>query len=158
ARGTTIRRDPKTGEPVDAVTPLVRATGAEVGLRTVAARHLQSSLTLWTLSLDSELIFVGDAGTTEASRPSHRHGVEWANYYAPLRWLIFDGDLSWSSSRFTDFDPASDRIPGSVVTVVSAGATVDSVRNIFGSLRLRYFGPRPLVEDNSVRSAPTSLV
>jgi outer membrane receptor protein involved in Fe transport len=158
ARGTTITRDPRTGEPVDAVTPLVRAKGAEVGLRTVAARHLQTSVTLWTLSLDSELIFVGDAGTTEASRPSHRYGVEWANYYAPRPWLILDGDLSWSNSHFTDFDPAGNHIPGSVVTVVSAGATVDSVRRIFGSIRLRYFGPRPLIEDNSVQSLATSLV
>jgi outer membrane receptor protein involved in Fe transport len=28
---------------------------------------------------------------------------------------------------------------------------------MFGSLRWRYFGPRTLIEDNSVRSAPTSL-
>jgi outer membrane receptor protein involved in Fe transport len=41
---------------------------------------------------------------------------------------------------------------------VSAGATVDSVRNVFGSIRWRYFGPRALVEDDSVRSKATSLV
>jgi len=28
---------------------------------------------------------------------------------------------------------------------------------VFGSLRLRYFGPRPLIEDDSVRSRATSL-
>ena len=42
ARGTTITRDPATGEPVDPVTPLVRAKGAEVGIRTVAIPHLQT--------------------------------------------------------------------------------------------------------------------
>jgi len=36
--------------------------------------------------------------------------------------------------------------------------TLDSVRNIFGSARLRYFGPRALIEDNSVASKRTSLV
>jgi len=142
----------------DRVTPLVRAKGAEVGIRSVALRGLQSSVSVWSLSLDSELLFVGDAGTTEPSRPSHRYGVEWANYYHPRPWLIFDGDLSLSRSHFTDPDPAGDRIPGSVESVVSLGATVASLRNVFGSVRLRYFGPRPLIEDDSVRSKATSLV
>jgi len=158
ARGTTITRDPVSGDPMSPVTPLVRASGAEVGVRTVAARHLQSSLTLWSLSLDSELIFVGDAGTTEAGRPSHRWGFELANYYSPRPWLIVDGDLSWASATFPDADPAGHHIPGAVQTVVSAGVTLDSLRNIFGSARLRYFGPRPLVEDGSVMSQATSLV
>jgi hypothetical protein len=162
ARGTTIRRDPATGEAIDPVTPLVRARGAEVGVRTVAFQHLQSSLTFWSLSLDSELVFVGDAGTTEASRPSHRYGFEWANYYAPRPWLIFDGDVSWSHARFSALDPADagagDRIPGAAATVISGGVTVDSVKNVYGSIRLRYFGPRPLIEDASVRSKATSLI
>ena len=75
ARGTTITVDPVSGEPADRVTPLVRARGAEVGVRTVAIRALQPP-SGWTLGLDSELVFVGDAGTTEASRPSRRTGVE----------------------------------------------------------------------------------
>jgi len=158
ARGTTITRDPSTGEAVDPVTPLVRAKGAEVGVRTVAAPHLQTSVTLWTLSLASELVFSGDAGTTEPSRPSHRYGIEIANYYTPRPWMILDGDIAWSSAHFTDVDPVGDFIPGSVATVVSAGVTVDSLRNVFGSVRLRYFGPRPLIEDNSVQSKATSLV
>ena len=119
---------------------------------------MQTTFTVWTLSLASELVFAGDAGTNEASRPSHRYGIEFANYYSPRRWLIFDGDVSWSSAHFTDFDPVGDYIPGSVETVVSAGVTVDSLRNFIASARLRYFGPRPLIEDNSVRSSATSLV
>ena len=142
---------------MDRVTPLVRARGAEVGVRTVALPHLQSTLTLWTLHLDSELVFSGDEGTTEPSRPSERHGVEWANYYRPLRWLVFDGDLSWSRARFTTFDPAGPYVPEAIGTVVSAGATVDTLHRVFGSVRWRYFGPRPLVEDDSVRSKATSL-
>jgi len=157
ARGTTIARDPSTGEAVDPVTPLVRAKGAEIGVRTVMAPHLQTTLTLWTLSLASELVFAGDAGTTAASRPSHRYGVELANYCAPRPWLILDGDVSWSGAHFTDVDPIGDLIPGSVETVISAGATLDSLHNVIGSVRLRYFGPRPLSEDNSVRSKATSV-
>jgi outer membrane receptor protein involved in Fe transport len=158
ARGATITRDPVTGEPADRVTPLVRAKGSEFGVRTVAIPHLQSSLALWSLNLDSELIFVGDAGTTEAGRPSHRYGVEWANYYTPRPWLILDADVSWSHAHFTDDDPIGDHIPGSIEAAFSAGVTVDGLHNVFGSFRSRHFGPRPLVEDNSVRSKATSLV
>jgi outer membrane receptor protein involved in Fe transport len=158
ARGATITVDPLTGAPADRVTPLGRARGAEVGIRSVRIPRLQTSLTAWTLRLDSELIFIGDAGTTEAGRPSHRYGVEWANYYSPRNWLTFDLDLAVSSARFTDDDPAGVYVPGAVATVVAGGARVDSLRNIFGSVRWRYFGPRPLVEDNSIRSNATSLV
>jgi outer membrane receptor protein involved in Fe transport len=158
ARGATITRDPTTGGRAARVTPLVRAKGAEFGVRTVAVPHLQSSLALWTLHLDSELVFVGDAGTTEAGRPSHRYGLEFANYYTPRPWLTLDADLSWSRAHFTNADPVGDRIPGSIVSAVAAGVTVDSVHNVFASVRARYFGPRPLVEDNSIRSKATSLV
>src|SRR5262245_8924941 len=96
ARGATITRDPTTGEPAERVTPLVRARGSEFGVRTVAVPHLQSTLTLWTLNLDSELVFAGDAGTTEPGRPSERYGVEFANYYRPRPWLTVDADVSWS--------------------------------------------------------------
>jgi len=158
ARGATITVDPATGEPADRVTPLARARGAEVGVRSVRIPHLQSSVSLWTLSLDSELIFIGDAGTTEAGRPSHRYGVEWANYYAPRPWLTFDADVTVSRAHFTDADPAGELVPGAVATVVSGGVTLDSLRNLFGSVRWRYFGPRALLEDDSVRSQATSLV
>jgi len=157
ARTTTIARNSPAGDSAHPATPLVRAKGAEVGIRSVAARHLQTSLTVWTLSLASELVFAGDAGTTEPSRPSRRYGVEFANYYTPRPWLILDGDVSWSRARFTDFDSAGENIPGSVATVVSAGATVDGLSNMFGSVRLRYFGPRALTENGLVRSKVTSL-
>ena len=158
ARGATIVVDPVTGGPAERVTPLARATGAEVGLRTVRLRGLQSTVALWTLGLESELLFVGDAGTTAAGRPSRRYGIEWASYYTPKPWLILDGDLSVSRGRFTDSHPGGHRIPGAVETVATAGMTVDSLRHVFGSVRWRYFGPRPLLEDDSVRSASTGLV
>lgn len=157
ARGTTISRG-ADGSPADRVTPLVRAKGGEVGVRTVALRHLQSTLSVWMLRLDSELVFSGDGGTTEASRPSERRGVEWANYYSPVAGLVFDADVSWSRARFTDIDPSGNYVPEAVNRVVSAGATVDDFHGTFGSLRWRYFGPRPLIEDDSVHSTATSLV
>ncbi|MCM3879097.1 MAG: TonB-dependent receptor [Vicinamibacterales bacterium] len=157
ARGATITRDPGTGDPVDPSTPLVRARGAEVGFRTVRIPHVQTTVSVWGLAIESELLFVGDAGTTDAGRPSRRMGVEWATYASPRPWLSVDADVAISRARFTDEDEAGDYIPGSVESVVSAGLTAD-YRRMMGSLRLRYFGPRALVEDDSVRSEGTALV
>jgi len=157
ALGATLRYD-VNGESVSPVTPLVRATGAEVGLRTVAVPHLQSTLSVWTMRLGSELVYNGDIGASEPGPASRRHGVELANYYAPLRWLVFDGDVSLSQARFSEPTADGSYVPEAVSTVVSAGAAVDNFHRVFGALRLRYFGPRALVADNSVRSRATTLV
>ncbi len=158
ARGTTIQVDP--GDPgtlVNKVNPLVRTRGRELGVRTKVVTGWQSTLALWQLDAASELLFVGDAGTTEASRPSRRHGLEWTHFYTPADWLSFDADLSWSQARFTDASPAGSHIPGAVTTTANLGMTVDHAGSWFGALRLRYFGPRPLIEDNSVKSGAAAL-
>lgn len=156
ARGVTITVDPVTGEPVGPGEPLVRAWGFDIGVRTEAIDHLNTSATFFGLDLDSELVFVGDGGATEASRPSRRRGVEWANYYQPIDELKIDVDLALTHARFDDGDP-EDRIPGAMETVIAAGATLDS-RGWTATLRWRYFGAKPLVEDNSVRGNASSFV
>jgi outer membrane receptor protein involved in Fe transport len=157
ALGTTLKYD-ANGNSISPVTPLVRARGAEVGVRTVAVPHLQSTVSLWTLHLASELVYNGDIGATEPGPASRRYGVELANYYSPMPWLIFDGDFSWSRARFTEFNEAGQYVPEAVDVVVSGGASIDNFHRTFASLRLRYFGPRALVEDNSVRSKATTLL
>lgn len=157
-RGTTTTIDPSTGDPVDPVDPLVRTKGAEIGLRTTAIPGLQSTVALWMLDIDSELLFIGDAGTTEASRPSRRYGVEFANYYTPADWITFDADLSLSRAEFRDSDPAGDEIPGSIESVFAAGVAIQDKSGWFSSLRLRYLGPRPLIEDGSVESDSSCLL
>ncbi len=157
ARGAVIQVDPISGDRVDRVTPLVRAQGAEVGLRTVRVRGLQSTVAFWYLGLDSELLFVGDAGTTQAGRPSRRVGLEWTNYARLRSWLTLDADLAWTRARFTDDDPAGDRISGALDRVMSAGVTVEPRHPVFGSIRVRHFGPRALTEDASVTSRSTTL-
>ena len=147
------RVDPATGEPADRVTPLARAQGRG-GRRAHASRFrtCRRAVALWTLSLDSELIFVGDAGTTEAGRPSHRYGIEWANYYSPRPWLTFDGDVVVSRAHFTDDDPAGAPSRARSTPSSRRARPWTAVHDVFGSVRWRYFGPRPLIEDDSVRS------
>ena len=156
-RGATITRDPTTSEPVDRVDPLVQARGAEFGVRTLAVRGLHTTLTGWGLWLDSELLFIGDAGTTEPSRPSRRLGVEWDADYRAAPWLSLEGSVAYSWARFTDGAPEGARIPGAIEGVVIAGATVTPGTRWTSSLRWRHFGPRPLIEDDSVRSQGSNL-
>ncbi len=139
------------------------AAGAHQGRRSSGARteilpDVQSSLALWQLDIDSELLFVGDAGTTEPSRPSRRQGVEWNTRWRPISWLLLDLDVAWTKARFTDDDPAGKRIPGAIETAVSAGATIQQLGPWSASVFLRYFGARPLIEDNSVRSTSSTIV
>ena len=158
ARGTTITTEPKTGLAADRVPPLVRSKGIELGVRTEALPGLQSALSFYRLDFDSELTFAGDAGTTQAGRPSRRTGFEFSNYYKPNRWVTIDADLAFARARFRSFDPIGDRIPGAIEGVASLAVSVDRVGPYFGTLQLRYFGPRPLIEDNSVRSRSTATL
>jgi len=149
ARGTTATVDPKTGDPVDKVPGLVAARGMELGARTEWIPGLQSSLALWKLDFDSELVYVGDAGATEPNLPSRRHGIEWNNRYVPLRGLLVDADLAWTHARFAD---GVSRIPNAVDKVASIAVTARDLGPWLASVQWRYLGSGALVEDNSVRS------
>ena len=146
ARGVTAAADPAT--------PLARARGMELGLRSEALKGLQSVLSLYRLDMDSELVFLGDAGTTEAGRASRRRGVELSNYFKPARWLSLDADLAYTHARFDN----GQRIPGAVEGVAQLAASVTPAGPLSGSLRLRWFGPRPLAEDNSVRARASAAL
>ena len=156
ARGTTQTRL-TGGEISTPVTPLVATEGKEIGLRTEIIPGLQSSFVLWQLDLDSELVFVGDAGETEASRPSRRYGVEWNNHYQLNNWMLLDIDFAASRAKFRSADTSGNFIPGAVNKVASVGVTINNWKNWYGGFHMRYLGSRPLIEDNSVRSKPTTL-
>ena len=162
ARGVTTTVDPQSGAPVSNVTPLAGTRGGEIGVPTVLVPQVLASLALWRLDLDSELLFTGDAGTTEPSRASRRQGIELSARWHPIRWLLFDLDFAWSRARFTspDPDPAvkGDFIPGAIESAVSAGISLHELGPWSASVFVRYFGPRPLVEDDSVRSTSSALV
>jgi len=161
ARGTVTTIDPVSGDPADRTPFLVRSEGGEIGLRTQPWRGFLSTLSVFILDFDSEIVFIGDAGNTEASRPSRRIGAEFT-IDAKLRpWLTLDFDAAYTHARFREDDPTAPgrRIPGAVEGVISAGLSFHDVfGGWFGGVKVRYFGPRPLIEDNSVRSDATTTV
>ena len=172
ARGATQTQEPISPDnPFPTATPRIRALiqtkGSEVGVRTTAAPHLQSTFSLWYLHSESELQQDGDTGGTIASAsPSNRYGLEWANYYTPLEHWAFDFDFADSRAFFTQIDPddaapnspGGKRVPEAVGLVASAGLTMHDYKRFSASLRLRAFGPRDLTSDGIYRSASTVLL
>ena len=157
ARGTVARVDPRDGvTPVEQATPLVRATGYELGARQKWADTLTTTTSLWWLDMDSELLFVGDAGTTEPSRPSARKGLEFSANWRPAPAWEVDGDLALAHARFSDPDAAGDRIPGAMERVATVGITWQGGPWTAGA-RVRHFGSYPLIEDNTIRAQGSTI-
>ena len=138
---------------------MVQTRGAEIGVRTRAIAHLQTSLAFWMMDSDSELVFSGDTGGTEPTGAARRMGVEWANYWTPFSWAIIDADATLSQARYKDPAQAGGAyVPEAMEQTFSMGLAVKEYKNFFGGLRVRYFGSRALIEDNSMRSDPSTLV
>ncbi len=152
ARGVTIA----SGTRSDG---LVRTFGQELGLRTEAIAGVQTTLALFQLDSASEIVYVGDSGRTEDSgRRSRRVGVEFNNYVKANAWLTLDADFAYTRARFRDPGGDGQYIEGAVEGVASVAAIVDAVGPWQGSLQMRWFGPRPLTEDNAVRSEGTTTL
>ncbi len=84
-------------------TALPYAMGWEVGWRAPIADRGEISLAYWWLNLQSELVWVGDEGTTEPKGRSHRSGIEVAARGRPLPWfdwLSAEMAVSYSSAAF----------------------------------------------------------
>lgn len=153
ARGATITIDPSSGDPADKVDLLIQGDGAEFGVRYFDPGHLNVSLGIWVLELDSELIFVGDAGNTEPGRASRRSGIEFTGYYWLDDKFSVDMELAWTRSRFTeDAEGEGDRIDGSLPFVGSLGLVWSPQDNWRTALRVRHFGKRTLDSFNDEQS------
>ncbi len=159
ARGVTINVDPTdAGAEVTQVDPLVRSNGYELGFKQSFAERGTVSIAYWALRLDSELLFVGDAGNTEASDASEREGVEISVYYRPVRYVLLDAEYSKSSARFRGVSTSENSIPGAIDEVIQAGIALEDLRGWSASLRYRYFGPRPLEETNTVKADSSTIL
>jgi hypothetical protein len=157
ARGTTITIDPLSGEPVDQVDPLVESRGAEIGFKSLVRERWNTSLSLWYLDLDSELLFVGDAGSTEASRSSERWGVEFNNFFEINDIWSLEADFSWTDASFSNETLEGDEIPGALEWVMSGAVSAQYPNGWFGTFRVRYFDDAPLTEDGKVTSAGSTI-
>jgi outer membrane receptor protein involved in Fe transport len=156
ARGTTIAVDPNDGvTPMSKVNALVRAVGAEAGVRTAFVPRVQLAAAIWMLKLDSELTLDNDASAIVPNGATRRYGVEIGGYYRPLEGVLIDADLAWTHARYLNFDAAGQYIPNAPEQVASMGAQFNRPSGWFGGARIRYLGASPLGQDNTIRSRPS---
>lgn len=179
ARGVTATEVPGDPSTPQSPTPfLTRTAGAEIGARTKIVPALDSSISLFYLHQDSELIFDGDTGTTVPGPPSLRTGIEITNNYQPKPWLRLDADVAFTRARFVGFDTAQEQLyeslagfpqaqignaPGNLVPeapwmIASAGITLGEQTGWFSTLRWRYISDRPLTEDGVFQSPPINVI
>lgn len=157
ARGAVRGIDASTGQAIPA---LVGSRGSEVGLRTEIVPGLQSSLALWRLDSDSELVYSADSGTTDPNGASRRRGVEWNNNFTFGEHWLADADFAWTHARFADANANGDignQIPNAVPRVFSAGITAKDFGPWTADLKFRYIGRYPLSQDGAL-VAPSALV
>ena len=147
ARGVTNPDSPSPG--------LVQGEGRELGLR-LERWGVVASANLWWMSVDSELIYVGDAGSVEPFAGSERKGYELTAFWRPTHWLAIDGVWTGSRARFKD-SPGFDYIPGALDNAGELGAAL-TFEGWNAAVRVRHLGAHALVEDNSRRSEPTTIV
>jgi len=157
-RGATIAVDPVSGDPVDAVDALVDSQGAELGVRFERGNRFNASLVGFWLELDSELVFVGDAGATEANDASERFGFEASSFWQATDWLAVDAAYTYTDAAFKEDQGGGDEIPGAVESTFALGLNAIWPNGVTASARLRYLGEAPLLEDDSVRADDSLLL
>ncbi len=119
---------------------LPTATGYEAGFKSRILPRTELSATYWFLDLSSELVFVGDDGTTEARGKSHREGLEVATTISLLDWLTFKGDFTWT--RRAEFVDTGFPIPLAPRWTARAELTARLPWGLSTSAEMRYLGDR----------------
>ena len=157
-RGVTIATDPASGLPADPVDPLVRSTGGEIGARFESGERMNATITAFWLELDSELLFVGDAGSTEALGGTERTGIEIASFLQLNDWLAANVAYTYTDSKFKIDEGSGREIPGAIQSSASFGLNGVWANGFFASARARYLGSAPLIEDGTVESNSSLLV
>lgn len=148
ARGVTNPTDPAPG--------LVAGNFEELGVRFERGGLILTGVYWWS-SIDSELIYVGDAGAVEPSDPGRRHGYELTAFWKPNNWLAVDAVWTDTTSRFAELPEGQNFVPGALENSGELGLSA-AFPDWNAAMRVRYLGPHPLVEDNSVRGKSTTLV
>lgn len=133
-------------------TALAQAIGAEVGVRVQPVPQVIFTATAWNLDLESELVYVGDEGTTEENGRTRRSGLDFDARAQLLPWLFFDVDVNIARSRLRELPNGENFIPLSPTFTSVGGLTARHPSGVEGSLRYRYLAERPANEDNSIRA------
>lgn len=139
-------------------TPLARATGYELGARSRLLDRFDLAGSAWLLDLDSETVWVGDEGGTEARGPTRRYGVDVEARAEIAPWLVADVDVTYARGRFRDLPAGEDQIPLAPRFTMTAGLSALHPRGFFGRVGARGLSARPLTEDGFLQADGFTLV
>jgi hypothetical protein len=130
--------------------PLARAKTYEVGLRSKpwGPQGLELIATVWQVDLQSELVFVGDEGTTDIRGPSRRQGVEVAARGQIVGPLYVNGSFTWTKAEFRN----GDAIPLAPELTAYGAVILQYPKGLTTQLQATYFGVRSLTEDRSFKA------
>ena len=129
---------------------LPAAYSADLGTIIKPMPRLALNATLWTLFLDQEFVYVGDAGIVEPSGKTRRMGVEAGARYQLNDWLYVFADANYTHARSTEEADGEDNIPLAPKFTSAGGLSVDNLSGFSGSLGYRWLGDRAANEDNSI--------
>jgi outer membrane receptor protein involved in Fe transport len=145
----------------NAATLLTQAQGYELGARERPHKDLELFGAVFLLDLDSELVWSGDAGTTEASAASRRYGVELGARYRISNWLFADIDATFTRARFRENAGNGNAVALAPTRTLTAGVeatqTFDRYKP-FAALRLKSIADRPAIEDKSLTAEGFTIV
>ena len=150
--------DPVTGDPTESLEMLVEGKGSEIGFRYDTLEGFNLSAAYYTLKMDSELVFVGDAGTTEPGDPSRRDGIEVTSFWEISDQLVFDISGAKSDGHFIGLPSGENAIPDAHDLVYGVGLTYAGGNGWTSSLRVRHFGDAALTEDEVVEKGSSTLL
>lgn len=129
---------------------LPAAFGVDLGTILKPAKGLVIDAALWSLSLEQEFVYVGDAGVVEPSGRSQRFGVDFGARYQITKWLYANADVNYTYARSIDEPDGQDFIPLAPDLTSSGNLAVQNLGNFSGGLTYRYIKDRPANEDNSI--------
>lgn len=129
---------------------LARAFGNEVGLIAKPFNKLLVNMALWSMDLQSELVYVGDEGIVEATGRTRRIGVDVGLRYQLFEHLFLDADVNINKGWLRDEPQEANRIPLAPSFTSIGGITYKKWKGLSGSLRYRYMGDRAATEDNAI--------
>ncbi|HSC57230.1 MAG TPA: TonB-dependent receptor, partial [Nitrospira sp.] len=130
--------------------PLARSKNYEIGVRSKpwGLDGMELIATLWQSDLQSELVFVGDSGTTDIRGPSRRHGIEVAARGQVWGPLYFNGSVTYTKAEFRN----GDAIPLAPEVTAYGALLLKWPEGLTSQLQATYLGVRSLTEDRSFKS------
>lgn len=129
---------------------LPAAYGADLGTIIKPIDKLALNATLWSLFLEQEFVYVGDAGIVEPSGKTKRFGMELGARYQAWDWLYLYSDINYTYSRSSEAPSGEDRIPLAPDFTSSGGIGINDLNGFSGGLTYRFVANRPANEDNSI--------